>query len=133
MNQPACCNTDLARRYASWCNSGMSVMGITNHVLIRHKVCFTGGISCWVLQDHRPLQGFACGGGLTVVILLNSHAAKLSSIYVYTQRFVLLSFQREMTVHIHFKVSCLITDFVGFFKKYFKYKFIIRCMYWLVY
>lgn len=32
-----------------------------------------------------------CGGGLTVVILLNGHAAKLSSIYVYTQRFVLLS------------------------------------------
>lgn len=60
-----------------------------------------------------------CGGGLTVVILLNGHAAKLSSIYVYTQRFVLLPFQREMTVHIYFKVSCLITDFVGFFKKIF--------------
>lgn len=47
--EPACYNSDLAGRYARWCNGGMSVTGVTNHILIGHKVCSTGGISCWAL------------------------------------------------------------------------------------
>lgn len=43
--------------------------------------------NCKIIGPGRGLWGEE----LTVVILLNGYADKLSSIYVYTQRFVLLS------------------------------------------
>lgn len=82
--------------YTQWDKSGMTIVGVTTCLLTGFAVCSTGESSCMVCRSGQELMsGEVIDSSKrepTAVVLLHGLLSnRLLNIYVYTDRFLLLS------------------------------------------
>lgn len=82
---PVCRSSNLPGKICPICNSGMTVVGVTNHFLIGYEACSTERAHAWYYKpDQKPKAREVTEpkGEAASVILLNGHVFKESLTYI---------------------------------------------------